>query len=164
MTLATWYACARDLFEAAREAAGDAERCGAELLALDSAPAISSPSFEARVRGTTDPDRIGRRVASTMDRKEQLERRIDADYDLIDAATFILYGRDGISDGLASIAPGWWADAIYHHYLSLRTWEQTAEIMGYSTRYLQRSVRAAFDLMDANGMTATVAGIGCAEG
>lgn len=161
---ATWYASARDLFEAAREAARDAARCGAELLAMDEAPEIGSPSFEARVRGTSDPDRMGRKVAASLDRRERLERRIDDDYGLIDAATFVLYGHDGMSDGLASIAPEWWADAIYHHYLSLKTWEQTADLMGYCTRYLQRSVRAAFELMDANGMAATVAGVGCAEG
>lgn len=159
-----WYSCARDLFEAAREAARDAARCGAELLAIEEAPAIGSPTFEARVRGTSDPDRLGRKVASNVDRKERLEKRIDADYGLIDAATFVLYGHDGMSDGLASIAPDWWADAIYHHYLSLRTWEQTSQIMGYCPRHLQKSVRAAFDLMDANGMTSTVAGVGCAEG
>ena len=162
--MAAWYAHARDLFEAARDAAKDAERCGAELLAIDSAPAIGSPSFEARVRGSRDPDRMGRRAAAAIDRKGQLERRIDSDYDLVDAATFVLYGRDGMSDGLASIAPPWWADAIYHHYLSLRTWEDTADLVGYCSRYVQRGVAAAFDLMDANGMAATVGGVGAAEG
>ena len=67
--MAAWYARARDLFEAARDAAKDAERCGAELLAIDSAPAIGSPSFEARVRGSRDPDRMGRKVAAAIDRK-----------------------------------------------------------------------------------------------
>lgn len=157
------FGSARELFEAARDASLDAAKVTAELDALDEQAArIGSPSLDPRGRGTRGGDAIGRRVAHIIDRQESLERRLGEDYDLIDAACAVLYGSDGISDGLATLAPPWWADAIYHHYVGLRTWDGTAALVLYSKRYVQECVRTAFEIMDANGMAATVAGIGSA--
>lgn len=162
--MAYHFASARDLFEAARDAAKDAETCRNQLASIERrALRVASPSFEVRVSGG-DHDRIGTDVAARVDRETELQAQIDADYDLIDAACMVLYGRDGMSDGLASIAPPWWADAIYHHYLALRPWVEVADLMGCGTRHVQHCVSAAFDLMDANGMAATVEGRGDAEG
>lgn len=158
------YRSSRDLFEAAREAAIDAEKCRRMLEAMErKALRVASPSFEARVRGGNH-DRISRDVAALVDRETDLQARIDADYDLIGAACTVLYGRDGMSDGLASIAPAWWADAIYHHFLALRPWVEVGELLGISKSYVSKQASAAFDLMDANGMAATVEGRGDAEG
>ena len=41
--------------------------------------------------------------------------------------------------------------------------EETAAMMGYSVRHVQRSVDVAFDVADANGMMWTELGIGMAE-
>ena len=159
------YQSSRELFEAAREASKDAAKISAELRALDErSRRISSPTFESRSRSSTRPDAIGDAVAHVVDRGAVLDRRLEDDYRLIDSACAVLYGRDGMSDGLSAIAPPWWADAIYHHYLALRTWTETAALLAYSPRHIQECVRAAFDLMDANGMAATVDGTGCAEG
>lgn len=158
------FASSRELFEAAREAAIDAERCRNQLASIERrALRIGSPSLEARVRGG-DHDRIGRDVAALVDRETELQAQIDADYDLIDAACTVLYGRDGVSDGLASIGPPWWADALYHHYLALRPWVEVGELLGISKSYVGKQASAAFDLMDANGMAATIEGRGDAEG
>lgn len=158
------FASSRELFDAAREAARDAERCRNQLASIERrALRIGSPSLEPRVRGG-DHDRIARDVAALVDRETELQAQIDADYDLIDAACTVLYGRDGMSDGLASIAPAWWADAIYHHFLALRPWVEVADLMGCCTSSMRRCVSAAFDLMDAHGMAATVEGRGDAEG
>ena len=162
--MAYHFASARDLFEAARDAAKDAETCKRQLNAIErKALRVASPSFEARVSGG-DHDRIGADVAALVDREAELQAQIDADYDLIDAACMVLYGRDGMSDGLASIAPAWWADAIYHHFLALRPWAEVGELLGISKSYVSKQASAAFDLMDANGMAATVEGRGDAEG
>ena len=162
--MAYHFASARDLFEAARDAAEDAESCRRQLAAIErKALRVASPSFEPRVSGG-DPDRIGTDVAALVDREAELHGRIEADYDLIDAACMVLYGRDGMSDGLASIAPPWWADAIYHHYLALRPWVEVGELLGISKSYVSKQAYAAFDLMDANGMAATIEGRGDAEG
>lgn len=160
---AVTYPSARDLFEAAREAAQDVRRVNALLDRMEEeAVSLPSPSFEPRGRRGSTSDRVGRAVARTLDRTEALERRLDEDYRLIDAATAVLYGTDGVSDGLATIAPAWWADAIYHRYLSLMTWVQAAALVMYSPRYVQACVRTAFELMDSYGMAVTLAGQGVA--
>ena len=151
---------AREFFETAQEASRDAERCRRQLADMELA-ALSLPggTGAARVSGG-DHDRMAVRVGALVDREAALHSRIEQDYRLIDLACAILYGADGVSDGLASMAPPWWSDAIYHHYLQGRTWAVTGELLGYSEAHVRRAAAAGFDLMDANGMTATVAGSG----
>lgn len=156
------HASAREYFEAAREAARDAERIRRQLAGMErKALALGGGGFEPRVRSTPDPDRIGRSVAAMVDHEEILTRRQDQDYRIIDAACAVLYGPDD-RGGLYALV-GWPADAIYHHYLALRTWEETADLMGYSVRHTQRAVAWALDLADANGETWTRLGQGLAE-
>jgi hypothetical protein len=156
------HASAREYFEAAREAARDAERIRRQLAGMErKALALGGGGFEPRVRSTPDPDRIGRSVAAMVDHEEILTRRQDQDYRIIDAACAVLYGHDD-RGGLYALV-GWPADAIYHHYLALRTWEETADLMGYSVRHTQRAVAWALDLADANGETWTRLGQGLAE-
>lgn len=156
--------CSKELFESAREASRDALRIRDELEHLEARTvAMGSPSLEAHGRGCR-ADHVAGRVAALVDNSAALERRLEDDYRLIDAACEILYGRDGVSDGLAVLAPAWWADAIYYHFLALRKWEDVAAMLSYSERHVFECVRAAFDLMDAHGMCATVGGRGMAEG
>lgn len=156
------HASAREYFEAAREAARDAERIRRQLAGMErKALALGGGGFEPRVRSTPDPDRIGRSVAAMVDHEEILTRRQDEDYRIIDAACAVLYGPDD-RGGLYALV-GWPADAIYHHYLALRTWDEVARMMGYSTRHVQRSVDTAFELADANGQMWTELGIGLAQ-
>lgn len=159
------FTSSRELFEAARQAAIDADRCRRQLEAMEHrALSVGRPSLEAHVSGGGDPDRIGRDVAALVDREAELCNRIESDYALIDSACAVLYGSDGTSAGLATLAPPSWSDAIYHRYLGLRTWAEVAAMMGVSVSYAQKMVRAAFDIADANGLAATVAGTGLAEG
>ena len=155
------YQTAREFFEAAREAARDADRIRLQLAAMDArSESLGGGGFEPRVRSTPDPDRMGIRVASLVDHGEMLARRQAEDYQLIDAACRVLYGPDD-RGGLYALV-GWPADAIYHHYLALRTWDETARLMGYSVRHVQRSVDVALDLADANGQMWTELGGGMA--
>lgn len=156
------YASAREFFEAAMAAARDAERIRRELAAMEErAYSTSGGGFEPRVRSTPDPDRMGRAVAARIDRGGMLERRADEDYRIIDAACALLYGPDNRS-GLYALV-GWPADAIYHHYLALRTWEETAALVGYSAAHVRRAAAWAMELADANGTMWTVLGRGMAE-
>lgn len=156
------YDSARDFFDAAREAARRAERIRRELAALEAdMESLGGGGFEPRIRSTPDPDAIGRKVATTIERRESKEREQDGCYRLIDAACEVLYGPDNRS-GLYALV-GWPADAIYHHYLALRTWEDTAGIMGYSTQHVKRMCYAAIEYADSNGPMWTAAGIGIAE-
>lgn len=156
------HATAREFFESAREAARDAERIARQLDGMESrALSLGGGGFEPRIRSTPDPDRIGATVAASIDQGERLRARQDEDYRAIDAACRVLYGADNRS-GLYALV-GWPADAIYHHYLALRTWEDTAALLGYSVRHVQTCVRAALDLADANGQMWTELGRGLAE-
>lgn len=155
------YASARDFFDAAREAARDADRIARQLDSMERrALALGGGGFEGRVRSTPDPDRIGRGVAAKVDNEAVLRERQQADRALIDAACELLYGADRRS-GLYALV-GWPADAIFHHYLALRTWDEVAEMMGYSAPHVRRQVAAALDLADTNGSMWTRLGIGSA--
>lgn len=156
------YRTAREFFEAAREAARDARRISRQLDGMERRSlALGGGGFEPRVRSTPDPDRIGRGVAAKVDNEAVLRERRQADRALIDAARAVLYGHDR-RGGLYALV-GWPADAIFHHYLGLRTWEDTADLMGYSTRHVQTCVAAALDVADANGQMWTELGEGMAE-
>ena len=153
------YQTAREFFEAAREAARDADRIRLQLAAMDArSESLGGGGFEPRVRSTPDPDRMGLRVSALIDHGGMLERRQADDYRLIDAACRVLYGPDD-RGGLYALV-GWPADAIYHHYLALRTWDETARLMGYSVQHVRRQVAWALDLADANGQMWTELGGG----
>lgn len=157
------YGSARELFEAASAASREAHRIAVELAAMEQdAAMLGSPGLGARVRSTGEPDRMAVRVAARTDRRERLEARQEECYRLIDSACEILYGRDNRS-GLYAIV-GWPADAIYHHYLALRTWDEVAELMGYSSSHVKKRVVWALELADANGDMWTRLGVGMAEG
>ena len=156
------YQTSRELFDAARAAARDAELCARQLASMEeSALSLGGGGFEPRVRSTPDPDRIGANVAAGMDVRTVLEARRDEDGRVTDAACRVLYGPDRRS-GLYALV-GWPADAIYHHYLGLRTWEQVADMLGYSVQHVRRQAMAALDLADANGQMWTELGEGMAE-
>ena len=156
------YASAREFFEAAREAARDARRISRQLDGMERrALALGGGGFEPRVRSTPDPDRIGRGVAAMLDNEAVLRERQQADRALIDAACELLYGADRRS-GLYALV-GWPADAIFHHYLALRTWDEVADMMGYSVRHVQTCVASALDYADSNGQMWTALGKGMAE-
>ena len=156
------FASAREFFEAAREAARDADRIARQLDSMERrALALGGGGFEGRVRSTPDPDRTGRAVAAKVDNESVLRERQQADRALIDAACELLYGADRRS-GLYALV-GWPADAIFHHYLALRTWDEVAEMMGYSVRHVQTCVASSLDYADSNGQMWTALGKGMAE-
>lgn len=156
------HATAREFFEHAREAARDADRISRQLDGMERRSlSLGGGGFEPRVRSTPDPDRIGASVSAKLDQEDRLRERADEDWRIIDAACAVLYGPDNRS-GLYALV-GWPADAIYHHYLALRTWDDTASMLGYSVRHVCRAVDAAFDMADANGQMWTELGVGLAE-
>jgi len=154
---------ARDLFEAARDAARDAARVSRELAEMEGrAESLGSGGFGPRVRSTGEPDRMAGRVAAMVDRKAMLEARQAEDERIIDAACRILYGDDNDA-GLWALV-GWRADAIFHHFIALRTWAATADLLGYSERHVLEQVAWAFEMADSNGDIRTRRGQGMAEG
>ena len=156
------FADAREFFEAAREASRDAERIKRQLDAMaERAEGLGGSGFEPRVRSTSDPDRMGGRVAAMVDRESILRERQAEDYALIDRANEVLYGRDGRS-GLWALA-GWRADAIALHYLNDMKWSEVAQALCYSEPHVWQQAQAAIDTCDAWGMTSVIGGMGGAE-
>lgn len=141
----------------------DAERYRRELLRLEDR-ALSLPAGITTHVSGGDHDGMARRVGAMVDREAQLHARIEQDYGLIDLACEVLYGREQDGTGGLYALVGWPADAIYHHYLALRTWEDTASMLGYSVSHVKHMASAAMELADTNGMAATVSGVGMAEG
>ena len=106
---------ARDLFEAARDAAIEARRASRQIREMElRAGSLGGGGFEPRVRSTPDPDRMGAEAARRAERTEMLESRMERDYALIDAATWVLYGSrvDG-TGGIDSMLGTAYADVIH---------------------------------------------------
>ena len=157
--MAYQFASARELFDAAREAARDAEMVRRQLDRIEGASlSLGGSGFEPRIRSTPDPDRIARAVASSVDVGGRLRERQDEDYRLIDFACSVLYGTD--SDAGLWALVGWRADALYHHYLALRTWAEVGALLGYSEQHVWREAMAALDTADAWGCMGCIAGMG----
>ena len=153
---------ARDFFEAARDAASDAMRISRQLAAIEgSALSLGGSTFEPRVRSSSSADRVSTAAALLVDVGGELARRQEEDYRLIDAACRVLYGTDDKA-GLWALV-GWRADALFHHYLGLRTWAEVGEMLGYGEQHVWRQAMAALDSADAWGCVATIAGQGFAE-
>lgn len=154
---------AKAFFESVRSAAQDIERCRSLLATMEQrAQSIAGASFESRVR-TSASDSMGRQVAAYVDRETKLHRRIESDYALIDLAHAVLYGSESLDDGLAALAPPWWADVLALHYCDLMTWAEVAAVVSYSASYVRLTANAALDLLDAHGLTDSVAGRGFAQ-
>lgn len=156
------FASARELFEAAREASRDAERIRRQLDAMEQrAEGLGGSGFEPRVRSTSDPDRMGGRVAALVDRESILRERQEEDYAIIDLACAVLYGTDNQA-GLWALV-GWRADAIALHYLDDLPWSLVAQRMCYSESHVKQQASAALDVADGWEIHRVVQGVGAAE-
>ena len=156
------YACARDLFDAARTAATECERTRRMLLAMEAAEQGGRASLDSKIaRGSiSDPMR---RVDARIDREAAWRVRIEENESLMDYATCVLYGseQDG-KGGIAVLLGTAYADALWWYYLGHETWERTGEIVGYSKSRCKSMRDVAFDLVDALGLAATICGEGMA--
>ena len=153
---------AKAFFESVRSAAQDVERCRSLLATMEQrALAISSPSLEPRVKSSAT-DTMCKRVGAYVDRESKLHARIEEDYRLIDKAVTVLYG-DSLNDGLASLAPAWWADVLDLRYIEGMTWAEVAATLCYSASHVRVTASAALDLLDAHGIIDAIAGHGFAQ-
>lgn len=154
------YASARDLFDAARDAAMECERTRQMLLRMEhAAEGIGGASFEPRVRTTSEPDRMGSRVAALIDREDAWRARIEEDERLMDHAVRVIYGADQDGrGGVDALLGATYADILWWRYLAAESWEGVARAVGYSARRCVELRDIALDFVDANGIRATIAG------
>jgi len=147
---------ARDFFDRVRDASQDAERCRTQLLTLESrALSLGGGGFGQRVSSTHDPQRQQVRSNAYMDREEALRRRQAEDYDVIDAASVVLYGDD-TRDGMDKAVSQVWADVLWWRYLGCAKWATVHEAVHYSVRQCQVFKDAALAWMDETGFAADI--------
>ncbi len=146
---------ARDWFASVREASLDAERCKRQLSTLERRMhATGGGGFEPRVRGGgSDPDKMGRRVGAYVDMESVLSRRMEDDYELIDRACTVLYGKD--QDGRGGVCGErgpTWADVLWWRFCAAETWRNVARSVGYSVRPCQEMCSQALAWIDESGI------------
>lgn len=154
---------ARSLFEAAREATREITRSRNTLQRMESMEGARG----ANVTGVGHASGIADPYAPTdtrMDYERRIQATIEEDEALVDYACSVLYGTDqmGRAGGLYTLAPHACADVICLHWCMGASWEETARMVGYSTTHAQRLAAQGFDVVDAYGIGATIAGIGTA--
>lgn len=162
--LGSRYACARELFEAARAASSDAESVRRQLEAMgERAASLGGGGFGQRVASTPDPQRMEGRVAALVDREREMVERQRADYAVIDLACRVLYGHGGEA-GLSSLVPPWWCDVLWWRYLDCASWERVGSAVGYSAHRCWEVAQTAMEVCDGWGLLSVMAGRGRAEG
>ena len=154
------YASARDLFDAARDAAMECERTRQMLLRMEhAAEGIGGASFEPRVRTTSEPDRMGSRVAAMIDREDAWRARIEEDERVMAFACRVLYGADEVGGGgVDTLLGSAYADVLWWRYLAAEQWDEVARLMAFSVRHVIDLAGTALDFVDANGIANTIAG------
>lgn len=157
------FADAREMFEAARDAARDMERTRRMLEAMEASEQSAGGSGPKVSHGSvSDPMR---RVDARLDRERLWHRRMEDDARLVEYATSIVYGaeQDG-SGGVCALLSALHADCLWWRYLGDATWERVGQVVGYSRTRCKELVSEALDCVDAYGSERMLAGSGLAEG
>lgn len=153
------FVSARDLFDAARDAAIECERCRRQLEAMRE----SGGGSDVHVSRGSVSDPMAR-VDRIIDQEARWESVIERDERLMDLATSVLYGEDQMgSGGVHALLGSVYADILWWHYLALEKWDRVGEIVHYSPQRCKQLRNVAFDLIDAHGIAETVCGSGMAE-
>lgn len=156
------YGSARDLFEAAREAARDADRIARNLDRMSAREGVRAQSYEVRGRSGHRPDATSATDAR-MDYEGRVRLRQMADYGLIDLACSVLYGRDQLTGGLSALMGPAYADCLWWRFCAGGTWPEVAEGCQMSERWCRGAVELSFDAIDAYGPARVADGLGLAE-
>lgn len=156
------YATARDLFEAARVAARDADEIMRKLALLESACSVRAQSYQQRISVGSQRD-----VMAPVDRYVEQEgryaRRLDEDNHLISVASAVLYGGADHTGGIASLLGGAYADVMWWRYCAGASWAEVARQCDRSERWCRDAVPVALDTAESYGWRRVVDGIGTAE-
>lgn len=155
------YSCASDLFAAVKDAATERRGLEAKLKTLEERRGLSGAPWGESVQSASDDANGTMRSVAYLDACSIVERRMEEDAALVDAACAVLYG-DG-AGGVASLLSPTHADVLFHRYIGGDTWSAVANkaCLARCTAYSMRD--AAFDLIDALGTDAVVEGVGMAE-
>lgn len=152
------YPRARDLFEAARSAAHDANRCWRAIDAMSAREGVRGRGAGPAVRGGA----AGSGMAATDERidwEEANRARIAGDYELIDLAFSVCYGEDG-RHGVWLGVGGAYADALCMRYVDPMSWREVASRLDVAESTARLYVAVALDAVDSVGIAGAIAGEG----
>ena len=156
------YSSARDLFEAARDAAKERERARRQLERLDARRSGGGSSIAGGGRGGRhDVNGMGPTIA-LIDYQERMKQRIADDERLIDYTCSVVYGTGG-TGGVNDLMSSAHADALFWRFVAAETWKRCAEACGIGESTVRRMVQEGIDLVDALGADRVAAGMGIAE-
>lgn len=158
----TRYSSARELFEAAREAALENERwrLRGEAMRARADHVGGMPSGGAHGSGNPDPTTASDSLVAF---EAAHERMVEANEALMDYATCVLYGRD-MRGGLAALLDCEHADVVCFRWVMACTWEETARNVHRSVRWCRDASNVAFDTMEGISCERIIVGLGIAEG
>ena len=157
------YESARDLFEAARNAAQENDRTRRMLVAMEEQEGLRGAGTGARVASGSIGDPMSR-VDARVDREAAWHRRIEENCELIDLANAVIYGRwyDG-EGGVDALLTSAHADVLWWYYLAREPWLRVGEKVGYSEQWCRQMRDEAFDMIDSYGLQQVIDGLGLAE-
>ena len=158
------YASAREFFEAAREASIDADRISRRLAEMEASEGVRAQGYDAQGRGSSRDVNGMRRTEARIDFERRVEARREADYDLIDRATSVIYG-DGQTGmgGIDALMGGAAADVMWWRFCAAATWPEVCREAGVTDRWARQKAEQAMDMCDAYGMWGMVHGLGVAQ-
>ena len=161
----TDFTSAEDFFETVREASREAERTRLTLLRMEAREGVRAQGYEPRVSMGGNADKMAA-TDSRIDYEQRMAERIEQDYQLLDMACAVLYGRESGKGGVDALMGSAVADCISFRYVDARPWGEVAALMGYS-RWSRRSLRdmcqQGFDAIDSVGWDNVLGGCGTAE-
>ena len=158
------WAHARDLMEAARRSAIEAERTRRSLARMEAREGPRSPSLNPHGTGGVPADPMAA-TDERMDYEARMRSRVEAVYAIIAEACDAIYGSDQTgSGGVCSLLGSAYADCLWWRYCAAATWAEVAEGCGMSERWCRDAVSVACDAVDAYGVGRVIRGLGLAEG
>lgn len=158
------YASAREFFEASREASIDADRISRRLAEMEASEGVRAQGYDAQGRGSGRDVNGMRRTEARIDFERRVEARREADYDLIDRATSVIYGDDQTGmGGIDALMGGAAADVMWWRFCAAATWPEVCREAGVTDRWARQKAEQAMDMCDAYGMWGMVHGLGVAE-
>ena len=155
------FTCAREMFEATRDAALDLERCERQLRTLESREGLTGSIVKHGPSARPDPMT---QTDVRIDFESAIKKRMDDDTALIDATAKVLYGSEQNGDGgVASLAGSLAADCARWRYILAAKWDEIAQALNVSQRTARRQCDVAIETADTFGYIFTVSGVGFAE-
>ena len=140
----------RALFDAARDAARECERCRRQIERMESSEGLKAQRYDVigHGSGVSDPMRQTDRRIDFEQRKREV---VENDESLMEYAFCVLYGADRNS-GASSLVGEFPADVVWWHWLGDLTWTATADMLYASESWcMSESARLFREVDNARG-------------